>query len=157
MLKRQKLRPDFRGDIEAKLFKALHIDSFREVQPKQIFFAYDTPDNLLHLEHAHYFFREAGCGKLIFIFFTAMIQIHLLRNLWILSTKQKNLEKVFGVSNWTHQQIETANPYAKSKGLAGFQVSGPNYSLVLQIQDLWCGGCTSIFGDKVACSWYAEK
>ena len=27
---------------------------------------------------------------------------------------------VFSFSNWTHQRIETANIYAKSKGLGGF-------------------------------------
>ena len=48
MLKRQKHRPDFRGGIEAKLLKYWHIDLFKEVKPKQIFFAYDTPDDLLH-------------------------------------------------------------------------------------------------------------
>ena len=43
MLKRQKQRPDFRGGIEAKLLKSWHIELFREVKTKQIFFAYDTP------------------------------------------------------------------------------------------------------------------
>lgn len=71
--------------------------------------------------------------------------------------KETGKIKVFGVSNWTHQRIETANRYAKSKGLAGFQVSSPNYGLALQVQDLWGGGCVSISGDKAACSWYAEN
>ncbi len=44
--------------------------------------------------------------------------------------------KIFGVSNWTHQRIEKANSYAESKGLAGFQVSSPNYGLALQVHDL---------------------
>ena len=69
--------------------------------------------------------------------------------------KEEGKIKLFGVSNWTHQRIETANRYAKSKGLAGFQVSSPNYGLALQVQDLWGGGCVSISGDKAACSWYA--
>ncbi len=71
--------------------------------------------------------------------------------------KEEGKIKVFGVSNWTHQRIETANDYAKSKGLAGFQVSSPNYGLALQVQDLWGGGCVSISDDKAACSWYAEN
>ena len=50
--------------------------------------------------------------------------------------KEAGKIKVFGVSNWTHQRIETANFYAKSKGIAGFQVSSPNYGLALQVQDL---------------------
>lgn len=65
--------------------------------------------------------------------------------------------KIFVVSNWTHQRIEKANNYAESKGLAGFQVSSPNYGLALQVHDLWGGGCVSISGDKAACSWYAEN
>lgn len=71
--------------------------------------------------------------------------------------KETGKIKVFGVSNWTHQRIETANRYAKLKGLAGFQVSSPNYGLALQVQDLWGGGCVSISGDKAACSWYAKN
>ena len=69
--------------------------------------------------------------------------------------KEAGKIKVFGVSNWTHHRIETANRYAKSKGMTGFQVSSPNYGLALQVQDLWGGGCVSISGDKAACSWYA--
>ena len=71
--------------------------------------------------------------------------------------KEEGKIKVFGVSNWTHQRIETANRYAESKGMTGFQVSSPNYGLALQVQDLWGGGCVSISGDKAACSWYAEN
>ena len=71
--------------------------------------------------------------------------------------KEAGKIKVFGVSNWTHQRIEIANRYAKSKGLTGFQISSPNYGLALQVQDLWGGGCVSISGDKAACSWYVES
>ena len=63
MLKRQKQRPEFRGGIEAKLLKSWHIDLFQQVKPKQIFFAYDTPDDLPPLEHAAHLFREAGYGN----------------------------------------------------------------------------------------------
>ena len=71
--------------------------------------------------------------------------------------KEAGKIKIFGVSNWTHRRIETANLYAKSKYMAGFQVSIPNYGLALQFQDLWGGGCISISGDKAVCSWYAKN
>ena len=63
MLKRQKQRSEFSGGIEAKLLKSWHIELFREVIPKQIFFAYDTPDDLPPLEHAAHLFKEAGYGN----------------------------------------------------------------------------------------------
>lgn len=69
--------------------------------------------------------------------------------------KESGKIKIFGVSNWTHHRIESANRYVASKGMTGFQVSSPNYGLALQVQDLWGGGCVSISGDKTACSWYA--
>ena len=63
MLKRQKHRPEFTGGMEAKRLKPWHIDLFREVRPRQIFFAYDTPDDLPPLEEAARLFREAGYGN----------------------------------------------------------------------------------------------
>ena len=63
MLKRQKYRPQFTGRIEAKLLQSWHIDLFQQVKPKQIFFVYDTPDDLPPLEHAAYLFREADYGN----------------------------------------------------------------------------------------------
>ena len=63
MLKRQKHRPEFTGGIEAKLLKSWHIELFKEVKPKQIFFAYDTTDDLLPLENAAKLFRKAGYGN----------------------------------------------------------------------------------------------
>ena len=63
MLKRQKHRPEFKGGIEAKLLKAWHIDLFKQVKPKQIFFAYDTPDDLPPLEHAAQLFKQAEYGN----------------------------------------------------------------------------------------------
>ena len=63
ILKRQKQRPEFRGGIEAKLLKSWHIDLLQQVKPKQIFFAYDTPDDLPPLEHAAHLFKEAGYGN----------------------------------------------------------------------------------------------
>lgn len=63
MLKRQKHRPEFTGGIEAKLLKSWHIELFKQVKPKQIFFAYDTPDDLPPLEHAAQLFKHAGYGN----------------------------------------------------------------------------------------------
>ena len=63
MLKRQKQRPEFRGGIEAKLLQSWHIDLFQQVKPKQIFFVYDTPDDLPPLEHATHLFKEASYGN----------------------------------------------------------------------------------------------
>jgi hypothetical protein len=46
MLKRQKYgRPEFTGGLEAKRLKDWHIDLLRDLKPKEIFFAYDTPDD----------------------------------------------------------------------------------------------------------------
>ena len=67
--------------------------------------------------------------------------------------------KVFGVSNWTHQRIESANNYAASKKITGFQVSSPNYGLALQVKDLWGGGCVTISGKENAAArqWYIQN
>lgn len=46
MLKRQKQRAEFTGGIEAARLKKWHVDLFADLKPKQIFFAYDTPDDL---------------------------------------------------------------------------------------------------------------
>lgn len=46
MLKRQKFgQPMFTGGLEAKRLKDWHIEALRELRPKEIFFAYDTPDD----------------------------------------------------------------------------------------------------------------
>lgn len=46
MLKRQKYgRPMFTGGLEAKRLKDWHVELLRKVRPKEIFFAYDTPDD----------------------------------------------------------------------------------------------------------------
>lgn len=46
MLNRQKQRPEFTGGLEAKILKDWHIDELVKAKPKQMFFAYDTPDDL---------------------------------------------------------------------------------------------------------------
>jgi hypothetical protein len=54
MLKRQKMgRVQFTGGLEAARLKQWHVDELRKLKPKQMFFAYDTPDDLDPL-------REAG-------------------------------------------------------------------------------------------------
>ena len=65
---------------------------------------------------------------------------------------------VFGVSNWTHQQIEKANRYASAHGLRGFSVSSPNYGLARQLQDPYGGECVTISGPEntAARDWYGE-
>lgn len=46
MLKRQKLgRPMLTGGLEAARLKDWHVDLLRDLKPKEIFFAYDTPDD----------------------------------------------------------------------------------------------------------------
>ena len=46
-------RPEFTGGLEAARLKPWHVELLREIRPKQLFFAYDTPDDLDPL-------REAG-------------------------------------------------------------------------------------------------
>jgi len=53
MLKRQDRRTEFTGGLEAARLKDWHVDLLTDLRPAQIFFAYDTPDDLGPL-------REAG-------------------------------------------------------------------------------------------------
>jgi hypothetical protein len=65
MLERQKAqghRIEFTGGLEAKRLKPWHVDALKHLRPKQIFFAYDTPDDLPPLEEASRLFREARYG-----------------------------------------------------------------------------------------------
>jgi hypothetical protein len=55
--------PLFTGGIEAKRLKPWHVELFRELRPKRIYFAYDTPDDLPPLEEAMRLFREAEYGS----------------------------------------------------------------------------------------------
>jgi hypothetical protein len=59
MLGRQKERAVFSGGIEAKRLKPRHVELFKNLRPKRIYFAYDTPDDLPPLEEAVRLFREA--------------------------------------------------------------------------------------------------
>ena len=45
MLARQKQRPIFSGGLESRKLKKWHIEELLKLAPKQMFFAYDTPDD----------------------------------------------------------------------------------------------------------------
>lgn len=45
MLKRQPYKPEFTGGLEAARLKEWHVVELRALKPKQLFFAYDTPDD----------------------------------------------------------------------------------------------------------------
>ncbi|MFA5379399.1 MAG: hypothetical protein WC455_26820 [Dehalococcoidia bacterium] len=45
MLKRQKQPVEFTGGLEAARLKPWHVELLRNLKPKQMFFAYDTPDD----------------------------------------------------------------------------------------------------------------
>ena len=63
MLKRQPETPVFTGGLEAKLLKSWHVDLLREVKPKRMYFAYDTPDDYDPLVQAGILLREGGISK----------------------------------------------------------------------------------------------
>ena len=62
MLKGQKRngRIQFTGGLEAKRLKPWHVKALRELRPKQMFFAYDTPDDLEPLREAGRTLLDAG-------------------------------------------------------------------------------------------------
>ena len=60
MLARQKQRPLFTGGLEAAQLKPWHIQKLVELKPKEIFFAYDTPDDREPLFQAGKLLRQAG-------------------------------------------------------------------------------------------------
>jgi len=45
MLSKQKRRPEFTGGLEAKILKPWHCEELKKLNPVQIFFANDTPDD----------------------------------------------------------------------------------------------------------------
>jgi len=63
MLKRQPETPVFAGGLEAKLLKSWHVDLLREVKPKRMYFAYDTPDDYEPLIQAGKILRDGGITK----------------------------------------------------------------------------------------------
>ena len=60
MLKRQEQRAEFTGGLEAARLRPWHVDLLRDLKPKQIFFAYDTPDDLEPLRQAGRMLLDAG-------------------------------------------------------------------------------------------------
>lgn len=60
MLKRQKHRIHFTGGLEAARLKDWHVDALRNIRPKQVFFAYDSPDDLEPLRDAGQRLLAAG-------------------------------------------------------------------------------------------------
>ena len=63
MLAEQKVPALFTGGIEAKLLKPWHVQLFKSIRPKRIYFAFDTPDDLPPLEEAARLFRSAEYGS----------------------------------------------------------------------------------------------
>jgi radical SAM superfamily enzyme YgiQ (UPF0313 family) len=60
MLKRQKMgKPQFTGGLEAKRLKSWHVEFLKELRPREVFFAYDTADDLLPLKEAVRLLKEA--------------------------------------------------------------------------------------------------
>jgi hypothetical protein len=63
MLKRQKMgRAQFTGGLEAARLKAWHMELLKDLRPKQIFFAFDSLEDLPALEEAARLFKTAGYG-----------------------------------------------------------------------------------------------
>jgi radical SAM superfamily enzyme YgiQ (UPF0313 family) len=61
MLKRQKYgRPLLLGGLEAARLKLWHVELIKEIRPKRVFFAYDTPDDLIWLRAATKMFMKAN-------------------------------------------------------------------------------------------------
>lgn len=62
MLSRQKHRAEFTGGLEAARLTDWHVERLARLKPRlnQMFFAYDTPDDLEPLRRASYMLKEAG-------------------------------------------------------------------------------------------------
>lgn len=63
MLKRQKEPIEFTGGFEAKRFEWWHINLLRKIRLKQVWFAYDTEDDLEPLRRAGKMFGTAGMNR----------------------------------------------------------------------------------------------
>ena len=60
MLERQQEKPAFTGGLEAKLLKQWHVQELRKLKPRQMYFAYDTPDDYVPLVEAGKLLLENG-------------------------------------------------------------------------------------------------
>lgn len=63
MLSRQKQKAEFTGGLEAIRLKEWHAIRLAVLKPKQIFFAYDTPDDYEPLVNAGKMLRDAGFSE----------------------------------------------------------------------------------------------
>ena len=64
MLKKQNMgRPEFTGGLEAARLKDWHVELLAELKPKQIFFAYDTPNDYEPLVEAGKMLKAGGVAK----------------------------------------------------------------------------------------------
>lgn len=63
MLSRQKEKPVFTGGLEAKILKPWHCEELKRIKTKQMYFAYDTPDDLEPLIAAGKMLEEAGFSR----------------------------------------------------------------------------------------------
>lgn len=63
MLGRQGDKPEFTGGLEAARLKRWHARELRSLRPKQVFFAYDTPDDLEPLIEAGKLLHSEGFPK----------------------------------------------------------------------------------------------
>lgn len=71
--------------------------------------------------------------------------------------KRKGYLRFYGASNWSAARIRTANDYARSRGLSGFSVSSPQFSLGRWANPPW-PGCHTISGEAGAeeRQWYRD-
>lgn len=63
MLKRQPHPVEFTGGLEAKIIQPWHIDLLLSIRLKQMFFAYDTEDDLEPLFEASHLLTESGLNR----------------------------------------------------------------------------------------------
>jgi hypothetical protein len=100
MLKRVKrarhVRAQFTGGLEAARLKAWHVTALRELRPKQMFFAYDTPDDLAPL-------RDAGSMLLASGF-----------------TRRSHTLRCYVLCGWPKDRLEEANRRMVEAQEAGF-------------------------------------
>lgn len=60
MLAKQKHKPEFTGGLEAKILKPWHCEELYKLRPKQLFFAFDTPDDYEPLVEAGKMLKQVG-------------------------------------------------------------------------------------------------
>jgi hypothetical protein len=63
MLKQQPYKAEFTGGLEAKRLERWHVHLLADLKPKQMFFAYDTPDDYEPLVEAGKLLKEAELNR----------------------------------------------------------------------------------------------